>query len=46
VQTEANNEGLIAVQQPDGSFKHITREEWEELNQGGAENGESEGVEE
>lgn len=27
-----NNEGMVCVQQTDGSFKHISREEWEEAN--------------
>ena len=44
IQMENNEEGLISVQQDDGSFMHIPHSEWSELNSEGAANGESEGV--
>jgi len=41
---EGNTDGLVAVQMPDGSMKHITREEWGEMSNGGVSNGDSEGT--
>ena len=29
-----NSDGLIAVQRPEGNIEHISREQWEEENNG------------